>query len=74
MRNQKQERSKDFKGTMIKLFKNLDRWRYLMVLAVIFAFFAAVLSTIGPNKLADVTDVISEGIKPDVSKLEDILF
>ena len=72
MRNQKQERSKDFKGTMIKLFKNLDRWRYLMVLAIIFAFLAAVLSTIGPNKLADVTDVISEGIKPDVSKLEDI--
>jgi len=72
MRNQKQERSKDFKGTMIKLFKNLDRWRYLMVLAIIFAFAAAVLSTIGPNKLADVTDVISAGIKPDVSKLEDI--
>jgi len=43
-----------------------------MVLAIIFAFAAAVLSTIGPNKLADVTDVISAGIKPDVSKLEDI--
>ena len=70
--NMKQEKSKDFKGTMIKLFNNLDRWRYLLIIAVIFAFLSAILSTIGPNKLADVTDVISDGIKPDVAKLEDI--
>ena len=68
----KQEKSKDFKGTMLKLFKNLDRWRFLLIIAVLFSFSAAILSTIGPNKLADVTDVISEGIKPDYKKLEDI--
>ena len=69
---QKMEKSKDFKGTLIKLFKNLDHWKYMLIIATIFAFASAVLSTIGPNKLADVTDVISDGIKPDVAKFEDI--
>ena len=72
MHNRNQEKSKDFKGTMIKLFKNLDHWRYLLIIAILFAFTAAILATVAPNKLADVTDVISDGIKPDITKLEDI--
>lgn len=66
------ERSKDFVGTMMKLFKNLNRWRYLLLIAVFFAFSAAILSTIAPNRLAGVTDVISAGIKPNTEKLEGI--
>ena len=66
------ERSKDFVGTMIKLFKNLNRWRYLLLIAIFFAFSAAILSTIAPNRLAGVTDVISAGIKPNTEKLEEI--
>ncbi|MBR2677979.1 MAG: ABC transporter ATP-binding protein [Bacilli bacterium] len=57
---------------MIKLFKNLDHWRYLLIIAVLFAFSAAILSTIAPNRLAGVTDVISAGIKPNTKKLEKI--
>ena len=64
------EKSKDFKGSMIRIFKGLDNWRYLMILSVILALFAAVLSTIAPNKLADLTDVISDGIKPNTKKIE----
>ena len=67
-----QEKSKDFKGSMLRLFKNLDRWRISLVIGVVLALFAAVLATIAPNKLADVTDVISDGIKPDVLKLRSI--
>ena len=70
MHNRNQEKSKDFVGTMIKLFKNLDRWKYMLVIAVFFAFSAAILSTIAPNRLAGVTDVISDGIKPNTEKLE----
>lgn len=72
MPNRKQEKSKNFVPTMIKLFKNLDHWKYFLIVAIIFAFSAAALSTIAPNKLADVTDVISNGIKPDITKLEEI--
>ena len=64
------EKTKDFKGSMIRLFKSLDTWRYLLIVAVVLALFAAALSTIAPNKLADVTDVISDGIKPNTKNLE----
>ncbi len=67
-----QEKSKDFKGSMLRLFKNLDRWRVSLVIGIVLALLAAVLATIAPNKLADVTDVISDGIKLDVSKLQGI--
>ena len=71
-RNQKIESTKDFKGSLIRLFINLDRWRILMIISIILALLAAVLSTVAPNKLADVTDVISEGIKPRVENIEKI--
>ena len=64
------ESVKDFKGTLLRIFKSLNRWRYILVVSCILAMFAAILSTIAPNKLADVTDVISEGIKPNTENLE----
>ncbi|MBR1718459.1 MAG: ABC transporter ATP-binding protein, partial [Bacilli bacterium] len=67
-----EEKSKDFKGSMIRLFQNLNQWRFFLVISIFFAMFAAILSTIAPNKLADVTDVISDGIKPNSEVLQDI--
>jgi len=66
------EKVKDFKGTLLRIFKSLNRWKYILVISCILAMFAAILSTIAPNKLADVTDVISEGVKPNTEALETI--
>ena len=66
------EKVKDFKGIISRIFHSLNRWRYILVLSCFLAMFAAILSTIAPNKLADVTDVISEGIKPNVGALQDV--
>ena len=68
--NQKEEKAKDLKGTLIRLFKSLDQWRYIMIIASILALLAAILSTIAPNKLSDVTNIISEGIKPNTKNIE----
>ena len=62
------EKSKDFKGSVLRLFQSMDRWRKLLILSILLAFVSALLSTIAPNKLAGVTDVVSAGIKPDVEK------
>ena len=67
------EKINDFKGTLIRLFKNLNMWKYLCLVAILFAMFAAILSTVAPNKLADVTDVITEGIKPRGDNIEKII-
>ncbi|MBQ3307071.1 MAG: ABC transporter ATP-binding protein [Bacilli bacterium] len=66
------ERSKDFKGSILRLFKSLDKWRFLLIISILLSSFAAVLSTIAPNRLAGVTDVISDGIKPNTEALKDI--
>ena len=67
------EKINDFKGTLIRLFKNLNKWKYLLLIAIFFAMFAAILSTVAPNKLADVTDVITEGIKPRSDNIEKVI-
>ena len=74
MHRQRQvEKINDFKGSLIRLFLNLNKWKYLLVIAILFAMFAAILSTIAPNKLADVTDVITEGIKPRGENIEKVV-
>ena len=70
MRNQKQEKAKDFTGTLLRIFKSLNRWKYILVIACVLSFIAAMLSAVAPNKLADVTDVISDGIKPNTENIE----
>ena len=70
MRNQKQEKAKDFIGTLLRIFKSLNRWKYILVIACVLSFIAAMLSAVAPNKLADVTDVISDGIKPNTENIE----
>ena len=71
-RGGKMEKSKDFKGTIKRLFNNLDKWRKLLIISMLLALISAVLSTIAPNKLSDVTNVISDGIKPNVENLQEI--
>ena len=53
-RIEKIEKVDDAKGTIINLFKNLDRWRYLLIISIILALVAAMLSTIAPNRLAGI--------------------
>ena len=71
-RDRAPEKVKDIKGTLLRLFKDLNKWRYMMIVAAILALIAAALSTIAPNKLADVTDVISDGLKPNTENIEKI--
>ena len=66
------EKSKDFKGSMLRLYKSLDKFRKLLIISVILSLFSAVLATIAPNKLSDVTNVITDGIKPDVEMIQEV--
>ena len=66
----KEEKAKDLKGTLLRIFKSLNTWKYILVLSCILAFAGSILSTIAPNRLAKVTDVISDSIKPNTKNLE----
>ena len=44
-------KAKDFKGTTKMLFKNLGKYKALLIVAVVFAIFATVLNIVGPRIL-----------------------
>ena len=67
-----QEKSKDFKGSMLRLFKNLKTWKFVMALALTLAMLSAILALIAPNKLSDFADIIGEGLVPNTKVLEEI--
>ena len=64
------EKSKDFKGSMSRLFKNLKPWKFIMGLSLALAMLSAILSLIAPDKLSDFADTITAGLSPNVEKLE----
>ena len=66
------EKSKDFVGSMKRLFANLKPWKFILTLALVLAMISAILSLISPNKLSDLTDVVTEGIAPNTEKIEEI--
>ena len=68
--NGKQEKAKDLKGTLLRIFKSLNTWRFVLILSCVLALLGAILSTIAPNRLAKVTDVITESIKPNTKNIE----
>lgn len=67
------EKSKDFVGSIKRLLTNLKPWKILMCLAVTLAFLSAILSLTAPNKLSSLTDVITEGIKPNTEVLQTVI-
>lgn len=69
------EKSKDFKGSMKRLFSSLKRWHALLIFSLILAMTSAILALIAPNKLSDLTDTITLGISPkmDEETIADIM-
>lgn len=66
------EKSKDFKGSMIRLIKNLSPWKYIMIMALSLALISAILALVAPNKLSDFADTISEGLVPKTEMIEKV--
>lgn len=67
------EKSKDFVGSIKRLLANLKPWKVLMGLAITLAFLSAILSLTAPNKLSSLTDVVTNGIKPNTDVLQEIV-
>ena len=61
------EQAKDFRGAMKKLVHYLNRFHKLLVIAFVLAAVSAVLSIIAPDRLSDMTDLISDGLVPNIS-------
>lgn len=71
-RGPKMDKSKDFVGSMKRLFKELKSFQILIAMALIFAILSSVLSIAAPNKLSKLTDAISEGLIVNVDEMQEI--
>ena len=60
------------KGTWGKLINYAKKYRIIVLIAIICSIGGSIITLIGPDKLADITDTVTDGIAPDTDKLEDI--
>ncbi len=66
------QKAKNFKEAIGRLFKELKSFNILITIALILAALGSVLSIIAPDKLADITDQISDGLVVNKDNLETI--
>ena len=64
------EKPKNLSLTVKKLFSYLKSFMPFIIIALIFAGASSVFSIIGPNKLSDLTDELSNGLVLDKNKIE----
>lgn len=56
------EKAKDFKSAIKRLTKELGKFKFLIIIALILAIAGSILSIFAPNKLSDLTNEISKGL------------
>ena len=66
MHNRKSEVAKDFKGAIKKLIKYNKSIIKLMIVSLIMSFVSSALAIIGPDKLKDITNVITNNIMTEI--------
>jgi len=68
--NNSPAKAKDFKGSIMRLLKELKPHHLLIIFALILAALGSILSILAPNKLSDITDEISKGLTVNTKNLE----
>ncbi|WP_270597031.1 ABC transporter ATP-binding protein [Anaerococcus vaginalis] len=66
------EKPKDLKSSIKRLTKELKDFKFLIGFSIVLAIVGSILTIITPNKLSDMVDEISLGIKPRVENIEPI--
>ncbi len=72
MNRMRNEKANDFKGSMKRILKSMQKWKVIMFVAIVLAMISSIFSLISPNKLSDITDAITQGITPNTKVLSKI--
>lgn len=67
------DKAKDFKGSVKVLFKELGKFKYLILICIILALVSTLLQIITPDKLAKLTDEITVGLTVRQDKIEELI-
>ena len=74
MMGRKNERARNFKGTLIRLLQYMGRYKYVFILVFFLAIFSTAATIFGPNILGDATTTLFNGIIAKLTKTGDIDF
>ena len=66
------DKAKDFKGSMLRLFKELKIFRTAIYFALLLAALGSILSIMTPNRSSDLTDEISKGLVVNTKGMKDL--
>jgi len=69
-RPQSTEKAKDFKKSMLTLINYCKPYLIPIIIAIILAMISSILSIIGPDKLKDITNLITEGLMTGINMEE----
>lgn len=70
MKGKKIEKAKDFKGSMIRFFKELKSFKLLVLIAIGVSITSSILSICAPNILSNLTDTIRNGLMVNTKNIE----
>ena len=74
MHNEDLRKAKDFKGSLLKALSYNKKYLPFLIIAVLLSTLASIFSIIGPDKLKEITNIITEGLTTsiDVDKVKSI--
>ena len=72
-RNDVPSKPKDFKKSIMRLFKELNSYKVLVIISIILAVASTILTIFCPNKMADLTDEIRYGLTINTSALNEVV-
>jgi ATP-binding cassette subfamily B protein len=67
------EKSKDFFGSIKRIFQELDRYRVLLIVSLLLAAISSILAIVAPNRLSELADTITDGVGVNQSNVETIM-
>ena len=75
-RSRSNEKEKDFSGTMRQLLVYSKSYLWIIIIALVLSLLSSIFAIIGPDKLKDMTNIITEGLATqiNITKIKQIGF
>ena len=64
------EKSKDFFGSIKRIFTELDRYRVLLIVSLLLAAISSILAIVSPSRLSKLADAITDGVGVNKTNME----
>ncbi|MCR5223663.1 MAG: ABC transporter ATP-binding protein/permease [Bacilli bacterium] len=64
------EKSKDFFGSIKRIFTELDRYRVLLIVSLLLAAISSILAIVSPGRLSKLADAITDGVGVNKTNME----